>query len=208
MLTDTIGRVAVVETRVSQLGSDLSEQAAMVADVQTVQSDQQRQINALTDQVTLLGGSAHDGEEPEDTGQIVDWARLDRKAAEREWRRLYEWLDGTLVPTYRITVRQLRVCWPDHPAVREELSWLRCCWVSAYRVPGAPPTAAAEWHTRWLPAALDRIGAHFEREGCTGGRHREEHLPDDVRRTVTDSDLSHMTRWLHTGLDKDLANRE
>src|SRR5699024_4685885 len=153
----------------SQLGSDLSETAAMVADVQTVQADQQRQINTLADQVATLPGGAPVGEDGEDETQAVDWSQLDRASAEREWTRLYDWVDGWLVPTYRITIKQLPVCWPHHPAVRDELSWLRACWAAAYRVPDASPAAAAEWHTRWLPACLDRITTHTT--GCTSGQH-------------------------------------
>lgn len=206
MLTDTIGRVAVVESRVSQLSSDLSETAAMVADVQNVQAAQQEQISRLATQVSLLGGTPLDEEEAEDSGQIVDWSRLDRAAAEREWQRLYEWVDGWLVPTYGVTVGQLRLCWPHHPAVREELSWLRCCWVAAYRAPGASPTAAAEWHTRWLPSCLDRIRQHTKQ--CNAGKHLDWHLPEELRHAVSDADLSRAAYWLHDGRDADLAARQ
>lgn len=203
MLTDAIGRIAVVESRVDAVTAEVGRTADMVATVQRTQADQQHQITTLADQISMLGGQAGG----EDEAEVVDWSRLDRAAAERAWDRLYEWVDGWLVPTYEITVGQLRVCWPHHPAVREELSWLHSCWVAAYRSEDATPAAAAEWHTRWLPNCLDRIAGHFTRYGCTGGRHGEHHLPAELREAITDRSLSRAQWWLHDGRDEDLYAR-
>lgn len=205
MLTDTIGRVAVVEHRVSQLGGDLAEIGAGQDDVQRGVASLQEQISGVYNQLAVLTAEAQEAEPDETT--LVDWSSLTRAEALREWDRLYLWLDTLLVPTYEITVTQLRPCWTHHPAVREELSWLRVCWAQAYRRAGSSGAAAGEWHARWLPNALDRVEKHFERRGCTLGKHGDQHLPEEIRTTIKSDDLAEMKLWLNEGRDDDIQRR-
>lgn len=207
MLADVLRRQGVTEDRVSQLGSDLSELGASQSETQTLVTELRRQLDGIADALASLGAAPADGDAGDDAGAVVDWSRLDRSSAETEWQRLYEWLGTWLVPTYRITLAQLRPCWPHHPEVREDLSWLRACWMYAYRSGTASPAQAAEWHTRWLPAALDRIAAAFGRTECTGGQHRGNLLPDEVRMLDADA-LSEPRCWLDDGRQEDLRARE
>lgn len=203
MLVDAIGRIAVVDNRVMLLSSDLSEIGAGLADVANGNQQLGRQFEALQAAVVAL---AAEPAEVDDETALVDWSTLDCEEAETEWERLYAWLDQRLVPTYRVTLAQLRACWTRHPAVREELSWLKCCWFQAYRRPGSSGSSAAEWHTRWLPGALDRIAAHWTRAGCTLGAHEGEALPEEARQSVG-SVLSTRALWLDDGRLADIADR-
>lgn len=205
MLSDTIGRVAVVEQRVSQLGADISEIGAMTHDVKEGMAGVERSLRDLNMRVVALAGADEDDEEEEEDDEtaLVDWSSLDRAGALREWDRLYQWLDTWLVPTYEISVEYLGCCWTYHPVVREELSWLRVTWAQAYRRPRASGAAAGEWHTRWLPTTLDRIRQQMRRRGCSGGRHvtpdgRDHILPEEYRK-IESYELATMRTWLDDG---------
>jgi hypothetical protein len=52
-----------------------------------------------------------------------------------------------------------------------ELVWLRRVHVAAHR-PDAPPSAAADWHTRWRREALANIAAAIPDTWCRPGEHR------------------------------------
>jgi hypothetical protein len=202
MLTGVIGRVALVEHRVVLLGSDLAEIGAGQNDLSNGVTALAAQLAGLQAAVDTLTASA----EADDETALVDWSSLDRDAAEAEWTRLYEWLETLLVPTYRVTLAQLRACWTRHPAVREELSWLRVCWAQAYRRPGSSGSAAAEWHVRWRPAALEQIKEHFDRSECTLGAHEGKPLPEQARQS-TGATLSTRALWLDDGRLDDIAGR-
>jgi hypothetical protein len=57
-----------------------------------------------------------------------------------------------------------------------ELSWLHTAHTAAYRARAAPQ-AAAEWHTRWLPAVLGRIRVVIKTDECYPGQHTPQHGP-------------------------------
>lgn len=204
MLADTIGRVAIAEHKLSQLGSDLGEIGARQIEVHDVVKALQQQIDGLQFQMTTLANLPDDDDDDETV--LVDWSGLDKAGALREWDRLYLWLDTWLVPTYQVAINQLRPCWTYHARVREELSWLRVCWAQAYRRPGSTGSAAGEWHLRWLPGALENIKDHFNKAGCNLGRHEDQTLPDHIRSLPSD-ELSHMTRWLDEGRLADIERR-
>lgn len=204
MLTDVIGRLAIAENRLSQLGGDLSE---MGAD----QIDTTDSVKALATEVDRLAAAIAElidaEEEPEaDETQLVDWSTLDQTSAVTEWDRLYTWLAEVWVPTYRITTQQLPVCWPDHPAIREQLSWLRVAWAQAFRRPRGSGGAAGEWHIRWMPAVLDAIAGIVKAASCNAGKHLDQPLPPELRAGGL-HDLSTPQRWLHAGRDADIRSR-
>jgi hypothetical protein len=203
MLVDAIGRVALVENRVMLLSSDLAEIGAGQDDLKNGVTALQGVLFRLQDSVDALTAAPADAD---DETALVDWSNLDRDEAEAEWARLYTWLETVLVPTYRVELVQLQPCWTHHPAVREELSWLRCCWFQAYRRPGSSGSAAGEWHTRWLPGALDRIAGHFKRAECNLGKHEGATLPEHIRQ-ASGNTLSTRALWLDDGRLDDIANR-
>jgi hypothetical protein len=79
------------------------------------------------------------GEEPE-------------KLAER-LTDLVEWLDKVFL---RYPGTELPSCWLWHPAVIEELLWLRAYHAQAYG-PQGNPTAQGMWHDQSLPRLVERI---------------------------------------------------
>ena len=63
----------------------------------------------------------------------VDWASLSEEPAAEQWPILARWIGEILVPRYEATRNELSDCWPLHPLVVAELSWLRTAHVQAYR---------------------------------------------------------------------------
>lgn len=61
------------------------------------------------------------------------------------WDRLAGWVDW-LVATYRLT-SVIPACWPEHPALIEELVSLRVAWTGAWQ-DSAGPDAPAAWQRR------------------------------------------------------------
>jgi hypothetical protein len=81
-------------------------------------------------------------------GTAPDWTQVDQEEARELWEWLLKWCGGVLYPMYGSPV--WRPCWYRHPQLRVELTWLCAYWFWAYEKT-APPTRAAEWHSRWWP---------------------------------------------------------
>lgn len=102
------------------------------------------------------GGSGAGG----DTVAPIPWPTLTATQAESEWNRLAHWIATVLGPWYQVTRNQVPDCWALHRPVLLELSWLHQAYLAAHTGQSASPVAAAEWHVRWLPAALNAIAGH------------------------------------------------
>jgi hypothetical protein len=100
----------------------------------------------------------------------VAWQLLDARAAETVWRRLADWV-GWLRGRYPLA-RQVPACWWRHPELVEELTALWLAWQEAYTESSVPATACMDWHDRWLPGLLRRIGAGGWNLACEG-RHKD-----------------------------------
>ena len=113
------------------------------------------------------------------TGPYV-WHTLAPADAEKLWSALADWV-GWLRGRYPLA-RQVPLCWWRHPELVEELTALWLAWREAYTEKGAPLTAAADWHGRWLPEVLRRVGAGGWNIACEG-EHKEriKSLYDDRR---------------------------
>lgn len=107
--------------------------------------------------------------QPDGRGPFV-WAELDAQAAAKAWRDLAAWV-GWLRGRYPLA-RQVPLCWWRHAELVEELTALWLAWREAYTSKGAPWTAAADWHGRWLPEFLRRVGAGGWNVACEG-QHKE-----------------------------------
>lgn len=116
------------------------------------------------------------------------WVDLTQEEAVDAWRELYEWLRDVLLARYPITEEQIPPCWYLHPAAVEELSWLHTAWCAAYRNTKASPTAAGEWHDRWLPGVLRRVGDDWASCGKRAGGQHEEWNTTTKRRLVDDGE--------------------
>jgi hypothetical protein len=103
----------------------------------------------------------------------VNWPALTPDEALAEWEKLATWTADVFVPWYEVTREQLPDCWALHRPAVLELSWLHATHLEAF-TPNAAAHQAADWHTRWRTAALQRIGELIPRRGtlyCGPGEH-------------------------------------
>ena len=121
----------------------------------------------LVDQINELAAVVEDDGSPRAEGKApFVWTDLDPRAATRAWRQLARWV-AWLRGRYPLA-RQVPLCWWRHPELVEELTALWFAWREAYTEKNAPLTAAADWHGRWLPEFLRRIGAGGWNVACEG----------------------------------------
>ena len=137
-----------------------------LASVAALHDDQIYQLSAVVAQL----------QEEEDSSATADlsgpyvWRTLSTHDAEKLWEALADWV-GWLRGRYPLA-RQVPLCWWRHPELVEELTALWLAWREAYTEKGAPLTAAADWHGRWLPEFLRRVGAGGWNIACEG-EHKE-----------------------------------
>lgn len=128
------GRVDATDTQVSQLQASVTELAEHVAELQ------------------------HAGDEEGPAPPVAPcWIDLDPDQTAAAWRELAGWVDNVLAVRYPHTVQAVPPCWPAHPAVVEELSWLHQAWAAAFRHPDRRLRQAADFHDRDLPGVLARV---------------------------------------------------
>jgi hypothetical protein len=130
------------------------------------------------------------GTEEEEPSAVWDWSTMTRKDAELAWSELVTWVDQVLAGVYRkvagggeqnadpdmarlaLTMPNIGgdnsasglvpACWMHHPDLVAELSWLCQMWISIYRTP-AGWSRVGDWHDRYLPGVLARIGTSTAR---------------------------------------------
>ncbi|NUT46106.1 MAG: hypothetical protein HOV94_02130 [Saccharothrix sp.] len=117
-------------------------------------------VQALVETVEALQPT--DEDEPMPVGYVPNWAVLDRDQAAKVWADLVDWCRTVLHPMYASEI--WRPCWYQHPRLRIELTWLWAAWRYSYE-PKAPPTRAAEWHTRWWPHLAGVVADELKRCG-------------------------------------------
>ncbi|MGQ0480398.1 MAG: hypothetical protein ACT4O0_05135 [Pseudonocardia sp.] len=169
-------RVDHVDSRADELSDALT--GLVLPQLAELRKDTADQLAEHTAQVQQLIDTV-----AANTGGPVDWPAMDAERAATEWDALARWIDHTLVPWFEITRDQLPDCWALHRPAVLELAWLHIAYQAAYQA-GAPPHLAAEWHTRWKPAALRSIHDAIPRRGarvCGPGQHLASEA-DRVRR--------------------------
>ncbi|MGH3770199.1 MAG: hypothetical protein ACRDRW_02170 [Pseudonocardiaceae bacterium] len=122
-----------------------------------------------TDVTTLAARSAPDGDEA-----VRAWLLTsDPDLAQTDLDDLTEWLARVYLH-YPDAV--LPSCWLWHPALIEELRWLRCAHREAYHPHHGTWAKAGDWHDRYRPGVARRIttayGSCELREHTEGGTHR------------------------------------
>jgi hypothetical protein len=115
--------------------------------------DERLEQLALAVEELVEGGAGSFGDS---RGPIV-WDRLTPHEATRIWGELASWV-GWLRDRYPLA-HQIPLCWWRHSELVEEISALWMAWRDAYVEKGAPLTGGADWHARWLPEFLRRLGA-------------------------------------------------
>jgi hypothetical protein len=87
------------------------------------------------------------------------WLTLDGQAREDKLGELTDWVEAVLRAQYPgYLAEQIRPCWPKHPEALWELTWLYRLWCRAYLTKRPVPKDAADWHDRWAPGVLRRLG--------------------------------------------------
>ena len=100
-------------------------------------------------------------------GAVRSWLLCEDAAQARtDLADLVEWLAAVYL---RYPGAALPSCWAWHPAVVEELWWLRQAHRAAYEAEGASWRDAGDWHDRQRPGVVKRIGAAIG--GCDLARH-------------------------------------
>jgi hypothetical protein len=166
LLAETAPKVAALEEQVATLHGQVT---ALVDDAE----------NTAAEDPGLTAAKAAVGLRSDPPGPWC-WPLLDRQQAETAWDALGRWVGELLVPTYGITRLQLFDCWPHHPAMLAQLTWLRQGYLEAH-LPGAPATKAQDWHLRSLPGVLAALPGLVPTEAgtkpeplCAPGRHLQK----------------------------------
>lgn len=164
------GTIAEVRDNVGEVAGVVAELAPQLAEVRGEVSELQGQVEEL------LKAPA------EPTNPPIPWPALTAEDAQREWHALGQWVAEVLVPWYELTRGQLPDCWALHRPAMLQLSWLRTSYIEAF-LPRSHPSQAAEWHTRWLSAALDNIATAIPTQFCRPGEHKvHEHVSAEQKR--------------------------
>lgn len=202
---DTLRHVA---TELGALRRDVDRTSSLVREHGGLLAEALPRLDALAGDVATLRGTvaALTAEaEEEDERQAADlaarravgmapepagpwaWPVLDRDTAAAAWDSLARWVGEVLCAWYAPTRAQLPDCWPRHRRAVLELTWLRQTHVDAH-THRAPAHLAAEWHARWLPAALAGIAAAIDPERCPPGAHHTDPRDRSQRTTASERD--------------------
>ncbi|MFJ8855211.1 hypothetical protein [Streptomyces sp. NPDC102437] len=159
-------------------------------------------IGDLAVAVQELQAEPEEAEEPEGPGTAPDWTNLDKKQCRELWEWLLTWCGKVLLPVYAGDV--WRPCWYRHRQLRIQLTWLCAYWHWSYEKT-APPTRAAEWHTRWWPAIEKYMKEELKDCGYVSESLREpvHVITDDDGLTYDDFADHGLTEWK----EADIARR-
>ena len=93
------------------------------------------------------------------------WLTMSDPAREEKSAELFDWVETVFREQYPdYLADEVRPCWPNHPEARWELSWLYQQWSLTYLAKHPAVKDAADWHDRWSPGVLRRLGAVMR--GC------------------------------------------
>jgi hypothetical protein len=92
------------------------------------------------------------------------WLTMTEKERNDKFGELSDWVETVFRAQYPDYLPdQIRPCWPNHPEARWELAWLYQLWSRAYLADRRAPKDAADWHDRWSPGVIRRVGAVMSR---------------------------------------------
>lgn len=169
------------------------ETAGHVAEIADILGRMSPRLDDVEQGVAALGGAVEAAATGAGAGDAQDealsltpalrWSQLDRNAKHAAWDALAGFVSEVLNSDYQLSRLELPDCWPVHPRAVRELAWLRTLYVSSSAV-GTRPELVAEWHVRWLPAAITNLAIAIDRLECVPGKHR---LTEEERRQYDDA---------------------
>ncbi|AEA28881.1 hypothetical protein Psed_6810 (plasmid) [Pseudonocardia dioxanivorans CB1190] len=166
--------------KVGETSGHVAELADYVSRLSPRVDDLEVGVAGLAGAVEAAGGvgGPDDDDEALSLTPALRWSQLDPGARHAAWDALGAFVADVLNRDYRLSRGELPDCWPVHPRAVRELAWLRTLHVDS-SAPDTRPDLVAEWHVRWLPAALTNLAAAIDGRECAPGKHR---LTEEERR--------------------------
>ena len=169
------------------------ETAGHVAEIADILGRMSPRLDDVEQGVAALGGAVEAAVAGAGAGDAEDealsltpalrWSQLDRTAKHAAWDALGGFVSEVLNDDYQLSRLELPDCWPVHPRAVRELAWLRTLYISS-SAPGTRPELVAEWHVRWLPAAITNLAVAIDGRECAPGKHR---VTEEERRRYDDA---------------------
>jgi hypothetical protein len=98
------------------------------------------------------------------------WLTMSDEERETKFSELYDWVETVLRQQYPgYLADHIKPCWPNHPGARWELTWLYQIWTLTNLTDRSAPKDSADWHDRWAPGVIRRLGQIMTR--CTQASH-------------------------------------
>lgn len=163
-LLDVVAEVGELRARVDRLTHDHDRDQETIRQL----TELAPVVGELSSAVERSGlGPALDAREGESSPERP-WCWVTMSDAERAdaLTELAKWIAAVLRARYPHRAAIIRPCWPEHPTVVEELSWLYGEWRQAYLDEDGRHRDAGEWHDRWLPGVLHRLNIDGEFSDC------------------------------------------
>lgn len=163
--------LALLASRLSQMGERVGELAGRVQTAEAAirgQAETVAEAASLAREVTRLSeaiaGQAEPaaGEFPPVHPRRPVWAAMSDADYADALRDLARWVAEILLVRYPHARVVVPPCWPAHRAAVEELDWLYWDWTGWALGRDGRSRDAADWHDRWLPGVLARIGPHLD----------------------------------------------
>ena len=152
--------VESLATKVGTLASTQRKHAALLDDI----TELRRQVGQIL---------AHLTEDEDASPAAWFWLTMNDEERDEKFAELLDWVETVLRVQYPdYLAEQIRPCWPNHPEARWELAWLYQLWSLAYLAKRPAPKDAADWHDRWSPGVIRRLGQLMRR--CEGTCHQRQ----------------------------------
>jgi hypothetical protein len=163
--------LALLASRLSQMGERVGELAGRVQTAEAAirgQAETVAEAASLAREVTRLS-EAIAGQDQPAAGEFPPvhprrpvWAAMSDADYADALRDLARWVAEILLARYPHAQVVVPPCWPAHRAAVEELDWLYWDWTGWALGRDGRSRDAADWHDRWLPGVLARIGPHLD----------------------------------------------
>ena len=158
------GQHPAPDPRTVALGREVERIARRQVALDQEQAELDGLVRRLAEDVAVLIPATNEDEEP---AALRSWLAADDPAQARtDLGELSEWIERVYL---RFSDADLPSCWAWHPAVVEELWWLRHAHRGAFEGRGASWREVGDWHDRQRPGVVRRVRAALA--DCDLARH-------------------------------------